>query len=91
MAKPASAGLFVMAAITEWSAAGFFAAAQVSCFGFFCGECNGLEASSLVRAVTEWLVLAAAAGAPVVGFSSFNFSGIGGVLWAYWISHDLSC
>ena len=83
--------LLIMAAVAEWRIARFLASAQINRISFFCGKFDWLKICTLVRAITERLVLALTAGTPVVGLSLLDFAGVRIILWAYWFRHDFSC
>jgi hypothetical protein len=67
----------VVGAVAVRRAACLLAAAEPGFFCLFGFVGDRLDACSLVRAVTEWLVLASATGAPVVGLSLLDIDAIG--------------
>ncbi len=69
-----------MATITQGRFRRFFAAAEVDFLTFGRGIFLRQNAGVLVRAVTKRLSTAFTAGAPEIGFSGFDFDGVGGVL-----------
>ena len=81
----------IMAAVAEWRIARFLASAQINRISFFCGKCDWLKICISMRTITERLVLALAAGTPVVGLSLLDFAGVRVILLAYWFRHDFSC
>jgi hypothetical protein len=76
--------LVVGAVAVRWAAC-LLAAAEPGFFCLFGFVGDRLDACSLVRAVTEWLVLASATGAPVVGLSLLDIDAIGRFLG----NHDI--
>jgi len=67
------------------------AAAEISGTRFFRREGNRLKTGSLVGAIAEWLILAAPAGTPMIGFPLRNVDGVGRFLCNYgFVTHGVS-
>ena len=77
----------VVGAIAERALSAVLAATEEHLSVFLCSIAHRREFRSLVRAVTERLLGALAAGTPGVGPSSLHFGAIGGSLQNVWCRH----
>jgi hypothetical protein len=62
----------VVRAVAEWLIVARLTATEIECAVTVGSETSRLKTGTFVRAVAEWLVFGAAAGAPKVGFTSFE-------------------
>jgi hypothetical protein len=76
-----------MASITEDPVPAVLTSAKVHLPTVLGGVRLGTHPASLVRSVTKGLVLAQAAGTPIVGLSSFDFDHTGTLLGNFWDAH----
>ena len=78
-----------MASVAESAFAAVFAAAEVNGAIFFSLVLGGGEFTALVCTVAEGLVLALAAGAPVIGLAGLDRGRVGAFLGAMGLAHGL--
>lgn len=77
-----------MCSITERCVLAVFAATEIDCFCLLCRKGLGLNTSSFMRAITEWLALTTTTGAPVVGLAFLDLGCVRGFLGNYsFITH----
>jgi hypothetical protein len=66
--------------VTQGLGCAVFATAKIDRLGFFGVVFHRGERAAFVRAIAKWLRLALAAGAPVVIFTRFHITSVGGLL-----------
>ena len=76
-----------MTTIAQRRCTGLFAATEIQVFGLRCAEFQRIDATTLVRAVAEWLLAATAAGTPEI-FSSLHLHHFRLFVCDNWFFHD---
>jgi len=73
--------------VTKHAIGTLLAGAEVDRTVFWCSVGNGRKSGAFMGTIAEWLRIALAARAPVVGLTSFNGDSDGGVLGDFWFVH----